>query len=141
MALNARHKIFINSILTGKSETQSAIDAGYSKKTARSKGSQLLTNVNIKAAIDAAQHKAEEKAIVSREYVLEGLKELADYGREIDPSTGRKKDANVARAALDLLGKSMAMFTDKMDVATKFDWAAALAEARERKKKFEENGG
>jgi len=49
-----RQAAFINSYLAnGFNATQAAITAGYSTKTAKQQGSRLLTNVDVKAAIDA----------------------------------------------------------------------------------------
>lgn len=53
--LTAKQQSFINAYLAnGFNATQAAIEAGYSPDTARQQGSRLLTNVDIKAAIDEA---------------------------------------------------------------------------------------
>lgn len=50
--LEPKQKGFVDAyFVMGFNATQAAIKAGYSKKTARQLGSQLLTNINIKAAV------------------------------------------------------------------------------------------
>jgi phage terminase small subunit len=53
--LNARQRAFIHEYLKDKNATQAAIRAGYSASTARQIGSRLLTQVDIKRAVLAAE--------------------------------------------------------------------------------------
>lgn len=50
-ALNHRQRLFVDGIMSGKTQTQAAIDAGYAKKSATVKGSTLLRNANVAAAL------------------------------------------------------------------------------------------
>lgn len=54
MTSTTKQKAFVEAYLAnGFNATQAAITAGYSKKTARSQGARLLTNVDIQAAVQA----------------------------------------------------------------------------------------
>ena len=59
--LSPKQKAFLNEYIKTKHATNSAIAAGYSKKTAYSIGSELLKKPEIKAAIEKLEAKAEEK--------------------------------------------------------------------------------
>lgn len=48
---NKKHEKFCNEYIKDMNATQAAIRAGYSEKTARSQGSTLLTNPNIKLRV------------------------------------------------------------------------------------------
>ena len=48
---NMKHEKFCNEYVKDMNATQAAIRAGYSEKTARSQGSTLLTNPNIKSRV------------------------------------------------------------------------------------------
>ena len=58
--------------------TQSAIKAGYSKKTATSQGSNLLTFVEVIDYIDKHQTKLMEKCNWDRKRIVEKLEELLE---------------------------------------------------------------
>lgn len=49
--MTARQRLFCLHYLKQLNSTQAAIQAGYSKKTAKAAGSRLLTNVNVAAEI------------------------------------------------------------------------------------------
>jgi phage terminase small subunit len=77
---------FVDAYLTNPNATQAAIKAGYSEKTARSQGQRLLTNVDIKAAIDQARAVAAERARTDASRTLEEVGALAfsDVGQILD---------------------------------------------------------
>ncbi|MCG8016300.1 MAG: terminase small subunit [Candidatus Thiodiazotropha sp. 'RUGA'] len=55
--------------------TRAAIEAGYSEKSARSKASQLLTIVNIQAAISEQVKAQQERILVDADYLLAVLRD------------------------------------------------------------------
>lgn len=65
---------FVYQYITCWNGTKAAIAAGYSEKTARFQASRLLTNVNIKAAIDEA---LEQSAMSAREVLARLSQEAA----------------------------------------------------------------
>ena len=108
--LNPKQRRFVAEYLRDQNGTQAAIRAGYSKKTARVQAAQLLALLNIKAEVDAKLTKVEEKCGITVEYVLEGLRDVAERCRR----DGKEFDSTGANRALELLGKYRQMFTDKV---------------------------
>ncbi len=76
-SLTPKQQRFVEEYLIDLNATQAAIRAGYSEKTARSAGSRLLTNVNIKPVIQAAMDARAKRLEISADNVL---KELARIG-------------------------------------------------------------
>lgn len=97
---------FVEEYLVDLNATQAAIRVGYSEKTARQQGARLLTNADIAAEVFRRQQKVSEKAEVTAAWVLERLKKEAEAGD--NPAAARIK-------ALELLGKHLALFTDKVE--------------------------
>lgn len=95
--------------------TQAAIRAGYSKRTANSIGSELLTIPAIKKAINDRLKKLEEQCSVKVKEILKALRKIA-FG-EVEP--GDKAKDYAARdilKALELLGKTQGLFSDTLKV-------------------------
>jgi len=88
--------------------------AGYncSEETARANASRLLANANIKEEISKRQQKVQETTEFNAEWVLN---ELADNHR----MAKQMGDINPSNKALELIGKHIGMFTEKvkMDVS------------------------
>lgn len=63
MKLSEKQKKFVDYYCSSGNATQSAIKAGYSKKTARSQGQRLLTNVDVKKAIELRNIELEDERI------------------------------------------------------------------------------
>ena len=71
MKLTAKQQKFVDSYIADSNATQAAIEAGYSKKTARFVGSENLTKPNIKAAIDEHMNRIESDKIAKADEVLQ----------------------------------------------------------------------
>lgn len=145
MALTPKQRRFCAEYLIDLNATQAAIRAGYSKHTAKSQGQRLLTYVDIKAEVGTKTKKQVEKVDISAEYVLSSLKEVAERCRtavpvmvregrklvqKIDEETGEgvwEFDSSGANRALELLGKHLAIFTDRLEVRASLE--ALLIEA------------
>ena len=73
----------------------------------------VMTNIKVQSMIRSIQHKREEenrmRAIRREEFVLKKLMEEVEYG---DKASSRIR-------ALELLGKTVAMFSDKVELDTK----------------------
>lgn len=108
--LNPRQLRFIDGYLSGKSAKQAYIDAGYEARgsAAESGAGQLLRNTKVMAAIDTARDKAMESQAITVDWVLEHLKTEATLGGE-----GGSPSARVR--ALELIGKHLKMFTEKVE--------------------------
>lgn len=68
---NSRYEKFAQATFAGKSATEAAKLAGYSPKTARTKGSQLLTIVDITTRVAELFKKTESAAIMSKTELAE----------------------------------------------------------------------
>lgn len=82
--LSPKKLAFCQYYLESGNGTESAIKAGYSKRSAHAQASALLKNPNVKAFIDRAFHKAAEKAEVTAERIIEelsaiGFSKISDF--------------------------------------------------------------
>lgn len=111
---NVRQEAFAQHIARGTTQTEAAKLAGYSEKSARIQGSQLLTNPNIRSRIDELRNRASEKTTdaiaISKGWVLEKLRENAESGM----AEGQRTPAI---RALELIGKELGMFVDRKQIS------------------------
>ena len=103
--------------------TEAAKKAGYSEKTANEQGARLLANVSIKKAIEQREQKQTNKLIATREQRQEFWTKIM-YSEEAEMKDRLKSS--------ELLGKSQADFTDKLEVETNGDLAELLKARREK---------
>lgn len=119
---------FIEEYPVDMNATQAAIRAGYSPRTARAQGSKLLTRLDVKQAISdyilERREKIALKVKVDEEYVLATIIKTIESASEREPifdkdgvQVGERKPdhANMLKGA-ELLGRHLAMFTDKQQV-------------------------
>lgn len=106
MKLTAKQEAFIKEYLIDLNSTQAAIRAGYSPNTATEIGWENLRKPHIKVAVEEALNKRSEKLQISAEYVLQKLKDITDS--EEEKTADRLK-------GLELLGKHLKLFTDKVE--------------------------
>ena len=71
MRLTAKQKKFVDSYIADSNATKAALEAGYSKRTARFVGAENLTKPNIKAAIDERMKRIESDKIAKAAEVLQ----------------------------------------------------------------------
>ena len=125
MPLNAKQARFVAEYLKDLKAGPAAIRAGYSAKTAETCGPRLLRNAQIRSEVDKATAKVCARAEVSAEYILSSLLNVAERCQQAVPvyekrdgelvETGEYKfDSGGANKALELLGKHLALFTDKL---------------------------
>ena len=127
--LTAKQEMFCREYIIDLNATQAAIRAGYSKKTAKDIGCENLAKPNISERIQTLFNERAEKAEISAEWVLNNLKNVAlrcmqeepvmikgDDGME--PSGEYKFDSSGANKSLELIGKHLKLFTDKVEQET-----------------------
>ena len=107
--LTAKQARFVAEYLIDLNATQAAIRAGYSKRTARSQGQRLLTNVDIAKAIAAGQAERGKRTEIDADYVLTAIKDTIEQYR----GGGEGSNPNAVLKGAELLGRHLAMFTDK----------------------------
>ncbi len=74
-------KYIKNFLANGGNKTQACIDAGYSKKTARTQGKENHTKPHILEAIEKAQSKDSEKLSITRESLLADIQYAKDKAK------------------------------------------------------------
>lgn len=103
--LTERQRRFVEAYLASPNATQAAITAGYSKKTAKSQGQRLLTNVDIAELLKDRV----ETAIITANEILTDVKAIAKSA---------ERDGDRLKA-YEMLGKHLAMWTDKTEISGK----------------------
>lgn len=135
--MTPKQERFVEEYLVDLNATQAAIRAGYSEQTARQIGAQNLSKLVIQQAIEAARNKRSERVKLTQDEVVRDLRELRDIcmGRKPVRITEVVKNAQLgevtarevevyaleptgAGKALDLLGKHLGMFVDKVEDVT-----------------------
>lgn len=75
--LNARQRAFIDEYLIDLNGTQAAIRAGYSPKSSKEQGSELLANPDVRARVDAAIADRSRRTGINADLVLQELARIA----------------------------------------------------------------
>lgn len=103
--LTPKQARFVDEYLIDLNATQAAIRAGYSARTAQQAGAENLSKPVIQAAIQAKQADRAARVELTTDYVVKKLRKIID---DDNTPTGAQVQA------LGLLGKHLAMFTDKV---------------------------
>lgn len=137
--LTKKERIFADEYVKTTNGTQSAIAAGYSEKTARSKASQLLTKVNVRQYIDAVMNERSKDTIATADEVLEYLTRVV-RGEEKDAFGLDVSVADKTKAA-ELLGKRHMLFTDKVKLSAEveIDISDRMKKARSRSNEVQQS--
>lgn len=145
--LTPKQAEFVRQYLVDLNATAAAIRAGYSERTAKSQGQRLLTNVDVSAALAAAQAEREQRTEITQDRVVSELAKIAfgslrdvmEWGpngvtlkssEELtddqaagvagvsENATQNGSSLKIRRhdkvKALELLGRHLGMFTDKV---------------------------
>lgn len=129
--LNPKQRAFVFEYLKDRNATQAAIRAGYSENTARSIGAENLTKPAISEAIAEQTQAVEAKALVTAEWIVMALKEVAErcmqrvpvmirVGKDLVQKTAENEageevgvwefDSSGANRSLELLAKHKGLF-------------------------------
>ena len=132
--LTAKQERFVAEYLIDLNATQAAIRAGYSVKTAAETGYENLRKPQIADAVQKALAERAERTEITQDYVLTTIRDTIERCKQAEPVIGRDgkrvyvdtpdgEDAAAytfnAAAVLkgaELLGRHLAMFTDKKPV-------------------------
>jgi hypothetical protein len=110
--LPPKRERFVKEYLIDLNETQAAKRAGYSQKTAHVQGCQLLKDVKVKKAIDAAMERRSKRTEIKADDVVDGLLTEATYYGE-----GASHAARIR--AWELLGRHLPdFFVERHDPTT-----------------------
>lgn len=109
--LNIKQQRFVEEYVIDFNATRAAINAGYSEKTARSIGSELLTKPDIRKAVKLQLEELSTDSYVSREVILTGLLKEA-MGR------GDNCTATSRVSAWDKLAKLSGLYVDTKPATT-----------------------
>lgn len=112
--LTDKQQRFVAEYLIDLNATQAAIRAGYSAKNADKIGSQLLGKTRVSEAIQAEKTARSERTEITQDYVINKLKAIAD--QEASDGTDSELKYSSQLKALELLGRHLGMFTDRMKV-------------------------
>lgn len=82
MELRAQQSRFVDEYLVDLNATAAAARAGYSVRTAKSQGSRLLTNVDVKNEISRRQAETACKLEIRREDIIRGLLGAIELARQ-----------------------------------------------------------
>jgi phage terminase small subunit len=148
--MSGKQQRFVDEYLIDLNGTQAAIRAGYSPHTANEQASRLLTNVNISGAIDRAKADRSKRTGINADRILEELAKIAfanvaDLIEFLNGGSGDRQDTaavqsikvkriptddgdivereirlNDKQKALELLGKHVDLFTDKLKLEGDF---------------------
>lgn len=109
MPLTPKQQRFVEEYLIEPNETQAAIRAGYSAKTANKNASRLMVNEGVQKAIRAAQEARKHRVEITADEVVKGLLSEARHRG--------KGSSHAARvAAWGLLARHLGMLTDKVKI-------------------------
>ena len=132
--MTPKQERFVSEYLIDLNATQAAIRAGYAKKSADVEGSRLLANAKVAAAVAAAQAKRSERTEITQDYVLTSIMETMERCKQAEPvryqngdqvyvdtpdgeiAPAYKFDAGAVLKGAELLGRHLAMFTDRLQV-------------------------
>ena len=109
MSLTALQARFAEEYLVDLNAAAAARRAGYSVKTAKQKGYDLLQMPEIQKAVTIAKEARSKRTEITQDEVVKGLKKEATF-------KGKGSSPNARVAAWAHLGKHLGMFTDNVDV-------------------------
>jgi phage terminase small subunit len=116
---NARQERFCQGLAAGKTIDQAYREAGYAAH--RGNASTLRSKQHIQARVAELQSCAAERAVLSRQWVIEGLIEIVERSMQLKAvlCKGRviafRSEPAAAIRALELLGKELGMFTGRVE--------------------------
>ncbi|WP_262268627.1 terminase small subunit [Microvirga yunnanensis] len=123
MALNDKQTRFVEEYLVDLNAAGAARRAGYSARSAAPIGHANLRKPDIAAAIAAAREARSARTGLTQDWVLDRLREMAERCMRQEPVLDRQGqpagaftfNAAGATKALELIGKHLGMFKDRVE--------------------------
>lgn len=109
-ALTIRESRFVEELLIDGNAAHAAMRAGYSERTARSTGHQMLHKLHVAAAINAAMGERSLRTKIDTDWVVHELRELL-------ADAIANKDRRAASKCLEQLGKHTGGFSDRLELS------------------------
>ena len=134
-SLPEKQQLFVREYMKDLHQTNAAIRANYSEKTAGQQANRLLKNVKIQQAIAELRAERNARINIDVDYVINTIVETIErcnqakpvYDRNGEPVMTEAPDGSLAHAykydatnvlkGAELLGRHLAMFTDKVEVS------------------------
>jgi phage terminase small subunit len=129
--LNEKVEVFCHEYMVDYNASKAAHRAGYSAKTAYSQGNRLLKNVEVLSRVRELQIEKTKRLAISQDWVVHQLVDVIekcikpvpvmqwDYEEREMRQTGEYTfDSKGATKALELLGKHLGMYVDKVELKT-----------------------
>jgi phage terminase small subunit len=125
--LTIKREKFVQGLFAGKSQREAykeAFDCSkMSDKTIDEAACRLFKDSKVSARLEELQNELKERNMVSVEWVLNNLKTVAERCMQAEPLVDREGNiveytfqAPGANKALELIGKHLGMFTEKLEV-------------------------
>ena len=129
-----KHERFCQEYVIDYNGTRAAMRAGYSERNAATQAGRLLKKAEVLARVRELQHEQLERLSISADYVILRLLETLERCMQAvpvmiwDPERGCKVesgeytfDSKGALRALELIGKYLGMFEDRVNVNARID--------------------
>ncbi len=125
--LTAKQQLFCEEYLVDLNATQAAIRAGYSERTADVIGCENLGKPSIAQFIAKLKADRSERVELSADYVVSRLMKVANRCMQEEPVKSPESDSDEvigeykfehagANKSLELLGRHLGIFNDKLDI-------------------------
>jgi phage terminase small subunit len=116
--ITTKQEAFCREYLLDLNGTQAAVRAGYSQRTANEQAARLLANVSVRSHIKKLMDERADRVGRSADDVLRDIHKVKDSCmREVPDQMGNlvMVDSKAALKALELEGKHLKMFTDRVE--------------------------
>lgn len=113
--LSAKQQAFAREYLVDRNATQAAIRAGYSAATAKQQGARLLTNVDVRAAVNRGESAVAEQTMLTVVSITNRLLTIADKSEALDTAPG----LSTARQCLMDAAKLNGLVVEQSEIVTR----------------------
>ena len=121
MKLSPKQQMFVVEYLVDLNATQAAIRAGYSAKTAEWVGPRMVTKSHVTKAIQVAMAEREQRTEITQDKVLGDLETVKRDAMQPKEDGKGMRNYSAALKALELMGKHLGLFKDKVELTGGLD--------------------